>query len=101
MFKAMSDQFSHLSRILSLAIFFALPVQASTVNAIWNSPGDTPVVASSYTASGSTVNLTLNFAPLTGTNLMVVNNTGLPFTNGAFSNLAQGQAVALTFAGKC
>ena len=31
--------------------------------------------------------------------LMVVNNTGLSFINGSFSNLAQGQAVLLSFGG--
>ena len=60
---------------------------------------DVPVTAASYTASG-TATLTLGFAPVTGTNLMVVKNTGLGFISGTFSNLAQGQAVALSFGGK-
>ena len=72
---------------------------AGTVNAVWNSAADVPVTANGYTATGNTVNFTLNFAPITGTDLMVVNNTGLPFIAGTFNNLAQGQAVALSYGG--
>jgi len=72
---------------------------AATVDAIYNSATDVPVTASSYTATGNTVNFTLNFAPDTGTDLMVVSNTGLAFINGTFDNLAQGQAVALSYGG--
>ncbi|MEI6604022.1 MAG: autotransporter-associated beta strand repeat-containing protein, partial [Verrucomicrobiota bacterium] len=56
------------------------------------------VTTGSYTASGA-LNLSLGFAPATGTNLMVVKNTGLSFITGTFSNLAQGQLVSLTFNG--
>jgi alpha-tubulin suppressor-like RCC1 family protein len=82
-------------------IFLActLPAGAATVNATWNAASDVPVTAASYTATGNTVNFTLNFAPATGTNLTVVNNTGLPFISGTFDNLAQGQAVALSYGG--
>jgi len=82
-----------------LLLAMALPARAAVVNATWNSAADVPVNASGYTATGSTVNFTLNFAPATGTNLVVVNNTGLPFINGTFDNLVQGQAVALSFNG--
>lgn len=77
----------------------ALSAEAATVDATWNTATDVPVTASSYTATGNTVNLTLNFAPATGTNLTVVNNTGLPFISGTFSNLAHGQAVSLSYNG--
>ncbi|MBB5031505.1 RCC1 domain-containing protein [Prosthecobacter vanneervenii] len=82
-------------------VFFAcaLSAEAATVNATWNTAADVPVTAASYTATGNTVNFTLNFAPPTGTNLTVVNNTGLPFINGYFDNLPQGQAVALSYNG--
>ncbi|MCX6865188.1 MAG: hypothetical protein NTV46_03025 [Verrucomicrobia bacterium] len=56
-----------------------------------------PVTAASYTATGNTVNFTLNFAPPVGTNLTVVKNTGLGFISGQFSNLAHGQFVTLTY----
>ncbi|MFZ2278444.1 MAG: hypothetical protein WAW39_11615 [Prosthecobacter sp.] len=87
--------------LYSTCIFLALalPTQAATVNATWNTATDVPVSASSYTATGNTVNFTLNFAPTTGTNLKVVNNTGLPFISGTFSNLTQGQAVNLSYNG--
>ena len=78
---------------------FALSASADVVNATWGSATDVPVTAGSYTGTGSTVNFTLNFAPATGTNLTVVNNTGLPFIGGAFDNLAQGQAVTLSYGG--
>jgi len=55
--------------------------------------------ANGLTATGDTVNFTLNFAPTVGQQLMVVENTGLDFIHGTFSNLAQGQVVALTYAG--
>ncbi len=65
------------------------------VAATYNTATDVPVTAASYSATG-VVNFTLNFAPPVGTQLMVVNNTGLPFISGTFSNLAQGQSVTLT-----
>jgi|GEM_PF-2978208 len=67
--------------------------------ATFNSASDVPVTAGTFTATGTTVYFTLNFAPPTGTSLTVVNNTGAPFIGGTFSNLAQGQSVALTFNG--
>jgi alpha-tubulin suppressor-like RCC1 family protein len=78
---------------------FLLSARAAVVNATWNSVADVPVTAASYTATGNTVNLTLNFAPDVGTNLTVVNNTGLPLIQGTYGNLAQGQKVALTYSG--
>lgn len=78
---------------------FLLSARAAVVNATWNSVSDVPVTAASYMATGNTVNLTLNFAPEVGTNLTVVNNTGLPFIQGIFGNLAQGERVELVYAG--
>ena len=72
---------------------------AGTVQAIYNSPTDVPVTANGYQASGNTVTFTLNFAPDTGTQLMVVNNTWLDFIQGTFDNLTNGQAVALSYGG--
>ena len=91
-----------LRKFLYSAGFFlvmALPARAAVVNATWNAAADVPVTASSYTATGSTVNFALNYAPATGTSLMVVNNTSTGFVSGAFSNLAQGQAVTLVYNG--
>ncbi len=72
---------------------------ATIVTAIYNAATDVPVTASSYTASGNTITFALNFAPATGTNLTVVNNTGLALITGTFDNLAQNQAVDLTYQG--
>jgi hypothetical protein len=72
---------------------------AATVTASFTSAGTVPVKASSYTATGNKVKITLGFAPPTGTNLMIIRNKGLAFINGRFSNLAHGQKVKLTFGG--
>jgi alpha-tubulin suppressor-like RCC1 family protein len=85
--------------MLTALCLAARMASADTVNAIYNSATDVPITANGYTATGNTVNFTLNFAPATGTDLMVVNNTGLPFINGTFDNLAQGQAVVLSYGG--
>jgi alpha-tubulin suppressor-like RCC1 family protein len=73
---------------------------ASVVTAHFTSAATVPVSAASYTATGNTIELSLGYAPATGTNLTVVRNTGLPFINGTFANLAHGQAVNLTFGDK-
>ncbi|WP_345738692.1 IPT/TIG domain-containing protein, partial [Prosthecobacter algae] len=70
------------------------------LTAAYSSATDVPVTAVGYTASGKTVNLSLGFAPTAGTQLTVVNNTGLAFINGVFDNLAQGQTVTLSFGGE-
>jgi alpha-tubulin suppressor-like RCC1 family protein len=46
------------------------------------------------------LDLSLTFAPSTGTNLKVVDNQGIGFITGEFSNLAQGQSVELAYNGK-
>lgn len=71
-----------------------------TLNTNITSASVVPVTASSYRATGGTVNLALNFAPPAGTTLTIVKNTGLDFIQGAYANLAQGQKVTLTYGGK-
>lgn len=73
---------------------------AATVDANFISSSTIPVTAASYTAAGNDVQLSLGFAPPVGTNLTIVKNTGLPFINGQFSNLAHGQSVDLSYSGK-
>ena len=75
------------------------PADPHPLNATWNASTDVPVTASRYTAAGNTVNLALNCVP-TANELTVVRNTGCNFIQGQFSNLAQGQAVALSYAGQ-
>jgi alpha-tubulin suppressor-like RCC1 family protein len=60
---------------------------------------EVPLSAAGFTATGNTVNFTLNHAPAAGTTLVVVKNTGLDFIQGTFGNLTQGQLVPLVFAG--
>ena len=67
-------------------------------SAVFNSPADIPVTADSYTATSNSISLSLNCVPSCN-ELMVIKNTGLDFINGTFANLAQGQAVSLSYAG--
>jgi len=73
---------------------------AEIVNADFTASSTVPVTAVSYHANGYELNVSLGFAPSPGTHLMVVKNTGLALISGQFSNLAQGQAVDLTYSGK-
>ena len=86
--------------IALVAFFLAISrASAATVNAVWNSATDVPITANGYTATGNTVNFTLNCAPVTGSDLMVVSNTALGFISGTFDNLTNGQPVALSYGG--
>ncbi len=69
------------------------------LTAIYTTGNEVPRTANGYNAAGNTVNFTLNYAPAAGTQLMVVKNTGTGFISGTFSNLAQGQAVVLSYNG--
>lgn len=75
---------------------YTVEITRDSFIATWNSATDIPMTIASYTPAGD-ITFVLNFAPVTGTTLTVINYTGLPFLNGRFGNLAQGQAVALTF----
>lgn len=48
---------------------------------------------------GGTLGLQLNFSPAAGTNLTVLQNTGLSFITGTFDNIPQGGRVTLSFGG--
>ena len=89
--------------LVKLAALAALSLLSSAhgavVAAAFSSATTVPVTAASYNASGNSVDLSLNFAPPTGTTLTVVKNTGLAFIAGQFSNLPHGQVVTLTFNG--
>lgn len=75
------------------------PAHGAVVSAAFDSATTVPVTAANYSATGNSVELTLNFTPPTGTNLTVVRSTGLGFITGRFSNLAQGQVVTLSHKG--
>jgi hypothetical protein len=72
---------------------------AGVVNATYTTGAEVPVSSNGFTATGKTVNFTLNYAPSPGTQLMVVQNTAPGIIRGTFSNLAQGQIVALSYGG--
>ena len=57
------------------------------------------LTANGYTASGQTLNVTLNFAPTPGTVLTVINNTSANPITGTFSNLPNGGTINLTYNG--
>jgi alpha-tubulin suppressor-like RCC1 family protein len=58
-----------------------------------------PVTVGTLLATGNQAVFELTYPPAAGTNLTVVNNTGPGQIQGAFSNLAQGQRVNLTYGG--
>ncbi len=70
------------------------------LTASYSTGTEVPLTTPLFTATGNTVNFTLDYAPLPGTHLMVVNNTGSSLIVGTFENLANGAAVDLTFGGK-
>ncbi|MEQ1933120.1 MAG: choice-of-anchor D domain-containing protein, partial [Fimbriimonadaceae bacterium] len=70
------------------------------LNFTYTTGSEVPLIVNGFTATGRTINLALNYAPPTGTELMVVKNTALGFINGTFNGLAHGQTVALSFGGK-
>ncbi|RYD48432.1 MAG: hypothetical protein EOP85_03560 [Verrucomicrobiaceae bacterium] len=72
----------------------------SDLDVEFQSVADQPLEVSSYETAGTGVSFSLNFAPPVGTNLMVINQTGLGFFSGPFNNLAQGQSVDLVHQGK-
>ena len=84
--------------LAALSLFSTIAL-AATVDATYSAATNVPVTASGYTPTGNTVNFTLNFAPATGTALMVVQNTELGFINGTFDNLTNGQPVSLSYGG--
>jgi hypothetical protein len=87
---------------LIAAAIFALTSSASladVVSAHYVTGAEVPVSADSFTATGKSVDLTLNFAPAADQDLVLVRNTGPKFIQGEFTNLAHGQIVALQYGG--
>ncbi len=76
-----------------------VPSAGTALAAAYGSATEIPVTAAQFNAAGLSVNLALRFAPTPGTQLTVIHNTGGKFIQGAFSNLAQGQLVSLTYQG--
>ena len=55
---------------------------ANVVNATYTTGREVPVASNGFSGAGKSVNLTLNFAPKPGTQLMVVRNTGADLHQG-------------------
>src|SRR5688500_2621886 len=87
-----------LSLLLGLFCWLSA-AQWAIVSATFNDVTHVPVAAPGYARTGDNLSFTLNFAPPTRTELMVVNNTAPTFISGVFSNLAQGQIVTVVFEG--
>ncbi|RYD67278.1 MAG: hypothetical protein EOP84_30635, partial [Verrucomicrobiaceae bacterium] len=86
--------------VLGFAFFAGLAAsRAGTVTAHLSSPSIAPVVAAGFSAAGDALELSLGFAPAPGLDFRVVDNTGLDFISGRFSNLQHGQVVTLSFGG--
>ncbi len=83
---------------LTLGLLAPVIVRADVI-AMYMTGNEVPLSVNGFTASGNFVNFALNYAPTPGTQLMVVENTGLAFIDGTFINLVQGQTVALTYNG--
>ena len=94
-------QFGAATLLAAGAVFAIATVRtfAAEVNATYVTGTEIPLRSDGFTAMGKSVNLTLNFAPAPGTQLMVVQNTGPGIIRGTFSNLTQGQIVDLSYAG--
>ena len=92
--------FQLLGRVVAAAVALSTPhLFAGDINVTYITGAEVPVRSNGFTAMGKKVNITLNFAPAPGTQLMVVQNTGPEIIRGTFSNLAQGQTIALTYGG--
>ena len=87
--------------MIAAAVFgvLASQVMAQDVAATYVTSAEIPVKSNGFVAEGKTLNITLQFAPSPGTQLMVVRNAGAGIIRGRFNNLAQGQTIALTYSG--
>src|SRR5690348_12182497 len=90
--------------VFSLAAIAALAISAqagsaNAVNATLANGAQVPITADNFTATGKTLNITLNFVPKPGDELTIVKNTGSDIIKGTFTNLGQGQIIDLAFAG--
>ena len=80
-------------------VFSVQGTGATTLNASYATGTEVPFAADGFIATESTVNFNLNYAPLPGTELMIVKNTGLSFIQGNFDNLTNNQPVSLSYNG--
>ena len=94
-------QFLPRTLLAGAAVFVFMSAQtfAGVLSAHYATGAEVPVSSSGFTATDKSVDLTLNFEPTDGRDLMLVRNTGPGFIRGEFSNLAHGQIVTLQYRG--
>jgi uncharacterized repeat protein (TIGR03803 family) len=68
-------------------------------NVSFSSASAIPIITSSYTITGSALNLTLSYAPSPGDVLTVIQNTGGSPISGTFTNLSNGGTISATYNG--
>ncbi len=85
--------------IISALLAFSTPASATVYTASYATGAEVPITASSFSAHGHSISLTLSYAPHVGTELMVVQNTGASVITSNFSNLPHGGTVALNYSG--
>jgi hypothetical protein len=85
--------------LVAVLAFSAAHAFSDVVNATYTTGAEVLMISNGFTAIGKSVNIKLDFAPSPGAQLMVVRNTGPGIIRGRFSNLMQGQTVALSYGG--
>ncbi len=68
-------------------------------NVSFSSSTTIPITTSDYAINGSALNLNLVYAPVAGTVLTVIHNTGTTPINGTFTNLPNGGTITATYNG--
>lgn len=82
-------RFQLFARIVAATLALSTPdLFAGDLNVTYTTGAEVPVTSNGFTAMGKNLNITLNFAPAPGTQLMVVQNTGPGIIRGTFTNLA-------------
>ena len=78
---------------------YAVKVTRLPATFTFGSAATVPVTADELSVTGSSAAFALTFAPVPGSTLTAINNTGRNSIRGAFDNLAQGQRVEMTYGG--
>ena len=79
---------------------YTLTVTRLPLEFVFDSAADVPVSAHGFSTGGLPAVPVLNYPPLPGTVLTMVDNTGNGFIDGRFGNLSQGQRVTLGYGGE-
>ena len=95
----MSQGFKSLWIGIALFAVATANLHAEDVAATYVTGSEVPIKSNDTHVDGKTLNITLEFAPAPGTELVVLRNTGPGIIRGRFNNLAQGQTIALSYAG--